>query len=188
MNPIERPFGFSISIDYRVSPEMRIFFDGNVSTYRKQVGVKDEYSTSFWVFEMTDYESHIIGPFTDDAYFYMDTTGLRLGAKYDFPAGGFRPWAGATFGIYSWKADYATVDRTASWGSDSGLVAGPTVMCGVDFLVGSGSRITVFGDFMSPVANPFIEDLFHDGWTWDNAGGSHVMGPYRFGISFGMLN
>lgn len=187
MNPIERPFGFGLSIDYKLAPNMRLFLDGNVTTYRKQVGIEGEYSTSFWVYEMTGYESHIIGPFTDDAYYYMDTTGMRLGLKYDFPAKGFRPWVGAGFGIYSWKADYATADHSASWGSDSGTVAGATFLCGVDFFIGSGSMITIFGDFTSPVANPVIEDLFQDGWTWDNSGGSHVMGPYRFGISFGLL-
>jgi len=187
MNPIERPYGFGLSVDYKISPSMRLFLDGNFSTYRKQVGVKDEYSTSFWVYEMTDYESQIIGPFTDDAYFYMNTTGMRLGVKYDLPRKGFRPWLGAGFGIYSWKADYATADQTQSWGSDSGTASGLTFLLGVDLFVGQNSMITLFGDFTSPVANPVINDLFQAGWTWDNVGGNHVMGPYRFGVSFGFL-
>lgn len=156
MNPIERPYGFGMSIDYRVSPAMRLFFDGNFSTFRKQVAVKDEYSTSFWVYEMTDYESHIVGPFTDDAYFFMDTTGMRLGVKYDFQKNGFRPWVGAGFGIYRWTVDYATVDRASSWGSDTGLASGATFLLGVDIFVGKSSMITLFGDFASPVANPLI--------------------------------
>ena len=188
MNPIERPFGFSLAIDYKVGSSMRLFFDGGVSNYRKQVGIKDEYSTSFWVYEMTDYTSHIIGPFTDDAFFYMDTTGMRLGFKYDFQANGFRPWAGLGLGIYSWKADYATPDRGSSWGSDSGMATGATFLLGVDFFLGESTMLTVFGDFASPVANPLVSNLFQDGWTWENSGGSHVMGPYRFGVSLGFRN
>ena len=158
MNPIERPFG-----------------------------IAGQYSSSFWVYEMTGYESHVIGPFTDDAYFYMDTTAMRLGIKYDLRTTGARPWMGVGYGIYSWKAEYATADRTGTWGSDEDLVYGTTFLLGVDLPLGDTSMISVFGDFASPVANEFIEDLFHDGWTWDNSGGSHVMGPYRFGVSFGFL-
>lgn len=187
MNTIERPYGFGLSIDYKVSPSMRLFLDGNVSTYRKQVAVKDEYSTSFWVYEMTGYESQTVGPFTDDAYFYMDTTGMRVGLKYDFAARGYRPWVGAGLGLYSWKAEYATVDRTGTWGSDTGTATGATFLAGVDFFVGKASMITLFGDFTSPVAYPVIENLFNPGWTWDNVGGNHVTGPYRFGVSFGFL-
>jgi hypothetical protein len=187
MNPIERPFGISIAIDYRIAPNMRLFFDGNVSTYRKQVGVAGQYSSSFWVYEMTGYESHVIGPFTDDAFFYMDTTAMRLGIKYDLRTAGARPWMGVGYGIYSWKAEYATADRTGTWGSDDDLAYGATFLLGVDLPIGDTSLITVFGDFTSPVANEFIEDLFHDGWTWENSGGSHVMGPYRFGVSIGFL-
>ena len=68
MNPIESPFGFGLGIDYNLSPTMRLFFDGNFYTYRKQVGAVGEYSSSFWVYEMTDYESHFIGPFEEDAF------------------------------------------------------------------------------------------------------------------------
>lgn len=112
---------------------------------------------------------------------------MRLGAKYDFQKNGFRPWVGVGFGIYRWTVDYATVDRASSWGSDTGLASGATFLLGVDIFVGQGSMITLFGDFASPVANPLIDDLFHEGWTWDNVVGNHVMGPYRLGVSFGVL-
>lgn len=185
MNPMQRPFGIGIGIDYKLSPNLRVFLDGNVTTFRKLVGIEGENSASFWVYEMTGYESHEVGPFTDDAYFYMDTSGGRIGVKYDFPAKKARPWVGAGLGIYSWKAEYATDDRGGTWGSDDGIATGMTFLAGVDFLLGNATVISLFGDFASPVANPVIEDLFHDGWTWDNVGGNHVMGPYRFGVALG---
>ncbi|MEW6412590.1 MAG: hypothetical protein AB1483_08975 [Candidatus Zixiibacteriota bacterium] len=192
MNPIESPYGFGLGIDYNLSPSMRLFFDGNFYTYRKQVGVAGEYSESFWVYEMTDYESHYIGPFEEDAYFYMQTTGLRVGVKYGILSKGMRPWAGAGFGFYAWKADYMTADRTKTWGGDSGTIAGPTFLLGVDFILGRDSKspivVTLYGDFASPVANETITDLFQDGWTWENTTGNHVMGPYRFGLSIGFMH
>ena len=51
-------------------------------------------SESNWVFEQTGYSSRFI-TFSEDAYFYMDTTGFRIGAKYSVPLGGMRLWAGA---------------------------------------------------------------------------------------------
>ncbi|PWB72184.1 hypothetical protein C3F09_07000 [candidate division GN15 bacterium] len=190
MNPIESPFGFGVSFDYNVTPKMRLFIDGNAYSYRKQVGVAGENSESFWVYEMTDYETHYLH-FDDDAFFDMRTAGFRLGVKYDLPRGNMRPWFGMGVGVYSWKADYCTADRTKSWGSATGTTFGPTFLCGVDFMFARSSRhpfmLSVYGDFASPVVKPVIDNLFIDGWTWDNSGGNHVMGPYRFGVSLGIF-
>lgn len=191
MNPMENPYGFGLSLDYNLAPKMRLFLDGNVYSYRKQVGVAGELSESFWIYEMTDYSTHYL-MFNDDAYFDMQTAGFRLGVKYDLPRGNLRPWVGAGVGIYSWKAAYNTADRSKTWGSASGTVSGVTFLCGVDFLVLKSSKhplmVSLFGDFASPVVNPVIDNLFQDGWTWDNSGGNHVMGPYRFGLSIGFLH
>ena len=190
MNPMESPYGFGLGVDYNISPKMRIFLDGNVYSYRKQVGVAGELSESFWVYEMTDYSTHYL-MFNDDAYFDMQTAGFRLGVKYDLPKGNLRPWFGAGIGLYSWKADYCTADRSKSWGSASGTVTGATFLLGGDFIVLKSAKhpvmLSLFGDFASPVVNPVIENLFLDGWTWENSGGNHVMGPYRFGLSIGFF-
>lgn len=189
MNPIESPFGLGLSFDYNVSPKMRLFIDGNAYSYRKQVGVAGENSESFWVYEMTDYETHYLH-FNDDAFFDMRTVGFRLGMKYDLPKGNTRPWFGMGVGVYSWKADYCTADRSKSWGSASGTTVGPTFLCGIDYIFSRTSKhpmmISFYGDFASPVVKPVIDNLFLDGWTWNNSGGNHVMGPYRFGVSFGI--
>ena len=189
--PIESPYGFGLSIDYNIDPSLRFFFDGNFYTYRKQVGIEGQNSSSTWIFEMNDYETNLIS-FNEDAYFYMQTTGLRFGAKYSFQKNNFRPWVGAGIGFYAWKADYATADRSGSWGSDNGTTTGVTFLFGVDYIFNRESKrpmiITFYGDMASPVANPVIDDLFNDGWTWDNAGGNHIMGPYRIGLSIGFLH
>lgn len=189
--PIESPYGFGLSIDYNISPSLRLFFDGNFYTYREQVGIEGQNSASSWVFEMNDYVTNLIS-FNEDAYFYMQTTGLRFGVKYGFQKESFRPWVGAGIGFYAWKADYATADRSGSWGSDNGTTTGVTFLFGVDYIFSRESNnpimITIYGDLASPVANPVIDDLFHDGWTWNNAGGNHIMGPNRFGFSIGLFH
>ena len=189
--PIENPYGFGLSIDYNINPSFRLFFDGNIYTYRRQVGIEGQNSASFWVFEMNDYETNLIN-FTEDAYFYMQTTGLRLGFKYSLLKDSFRPWVGTGIGFYAWKADYATADRSGSWGSDNGTTTGVTFLFGVDYIFNPESKnpimITFYGDMASPVAKPVIDNLFQDGWTWDNSGGNHIMGPYRFGLSIGFFH
>ncbi len=189
--PIESPFGFGLSIDYNIDSSLRLFLDGNVYTYRKQVGVEGQSSTSPWVFEMNDYATNLIN-FTEDAYFYMQTTGFRFGVKYGIQKNNFRPWVGAGIGFYAWKVDYGTADRSGSWGSDNGTATGVTFLLGVDYIFSRESKspimITFYGDLSSPVANPVVENLFHDGWTWDNAGGNHIMGPYRIGFSIGFFH
>jgi len=169
--PIKSPYGFGLSVDYNVNPSLRIFLDGNFYTYRKQVGIEGQESSSFWVFEMNDYATNLIS-FNDDAYFYMQTTGFRLGVKYGFQKYNFRPWVGTGFGFYAWKADYAIADRSESWGSDNGTATGVTFLFGLDYILGRESKnpmiITFFGDLASPVANPIIYNLFQDGWTYAN--------------------
>jgi len=185
MVPMESPFGFSIILDYATSPEFHLFLDGTVSTYQKLVAKKDGYGTGFWVYEQTGYTSHDVGPFPENAYFFMDTTGFRLGGKYAMP-GAISPWVGLGFGFYSWTAAFLTADRTKTWGSDSGYVSGITYLLGIDFRPASNSFVfSIYFDGASPVANPKIYNLFGNGWTWDNVAGSNVMPPYRFGIMLG---
>ena len=146
-------------------------------------------SESDWVFEQSGYTDRYIA-FSEDAYFFMDTTGFRIGAKYSIPLGGMRLWAGAGVGYYYWKASYMTQDKSATWGSDDGYVWGMTYLAGIDIRLPSlgenASFISVFADLASPVAYPVIYDLFNNAWTWENAGGNHIMGPYRFGAAFTM--
>lgn len=188
-NPLDKSYGFGVTIENSVGTNLRIFLDGNYYIYRKLVAEEGLRSWSHWVFENNDYGSWYTGTFTKDAYFDMEATGFRVGAKYAFVKKNFRPWVGLGVGIYSWKASYMTSDRKKTWGFDSGFIGGVTYLVGVDFIVNISETdkfvLTFFGDFASPVANPKIENLFYNGWTWENSGGNHIMGPYRFGVSIG---
>jgi hypothetical protein len=190
MNPIDAGWGMGVEIEYAVAPYLRVFADGNYFTYKKQVGIAGQYSFSDWVWEMTGYGSNQLGPFDKDAYFYMDATGFRAGAKLVLPAGRFAPWVGAAYGYYMWTATYGTADRSGMWGQATGYLWGLTYLAGVDWNLalspGNDMILRVYADLASPVAFPVIENLFNPGWTWDNSGGNHIMGPYRFGIALGM--
>jgi hypothetical protein len=190
MVPMDFGYGLGVLFEYGTSFGLRPFADITVNRAQKQVARVGEYSSSEWVFEQTDYSSHEIGPFSEDAYYTMDTFGARVGAKLAFPIGNMIPWIGAGYGYYNWTVDYGTKDREGTWGSASGEVWGPTVLGGVMFNLFPNDPdpmlISLMVDAMSPVAYPIIENLFRDGWTWDNPGGNHVMGPYRFGVQIMM--
>jgi hypothetical protein len=174
-NPIDFGYGFGLSVEYRLAPSMRLFLGGSHS--------------SFWVYEMTGYTTNQLH-FNDDAFMYMDTTGFRLGAKLVLPGSGIQPWIGAGFGYYRWDAAYMTGDRSSTWGSDGGYAWGLTYLGGVDIRVfevgGNGLWLTVYTDLAAPAVFPVIENLFQAGWTWDDSGGSPIMGPYRVSAGFAM--
>lgn len=178
----DQAWGFGLAVEYRVSPEVRVFADGGIYQQEKLVAREGEYGSSFWVYEQTGYTTHDIGPFPEDAYYYTDTSAIRLGAKYVLPLGGFSPWVGATFGVYSWTATYGNEDRSGKWGQDTGLVTGFTFLAGADLALGDRASIGLFADLASPVARVEMEDLFQDGWTWTAEANQHVVAPYRFGL------
>ena len=190
-DPYDLSWGVGLSLEYRVTPEISLFLDGNHYSYRKLVAEQGGYGTGFWVYEMTGYSSFLVGPFSDDAHFTMDSTGFRLGAKLGMPMGVLRPWIGAAVGFWYWSAGFFTADRTGTWGSGAeGYVWGYSLLGGLDWTLemspGNPVIVTLFADLMSPAVFPVITNLFQPGWTWDNAGGNSIMGPYRIGIGFAM--
>lgn len=137
-----------------------------------------------------DYSDHYTPEWTqENVYMNMSATGFRLGVKYGKDIKNFQPWAGIYYGIYSWRCNFLNKKKSSSWGTDEGYVAGLTYSIGVDFHIKESSAgkdlfiVTLFGEGASPVANPEISDLFYSGWTWTNAGGNHIMGPYRIGLA-----
>ncbi len=175
--------------DYRLEKNVRLFADLYKNHYRKLVAEEGGYGSGIWVFEQTDYNSHEVGPFKTEVHFHMTTNSLRVGPKLDFPLKNGLLWVGAGVGVYNWRVSYGTLDKAKTYGTASGSVTGLTYLAGIDaYLVRTRKDmvvISVFVDLASPVAYPKIEDLFLDGWTWDNVGGSHVVTPYRFGLSLG---
>lgn len=187
-NPIDSGWGAGLTVDYAPIPVIRFFLDGNYFTYRKQVGIAGQNSSGEWVFDMTGYSTNQLH-FSQDAYFDMDTVGFRAGVKAVLPLGNLQPWAGAAYGYYHWNASYDTQDRTSSWGSASGYVWGLTYLAGIDWWLShsekAGLFVRLYADLAAPVVSPVINNLFNQGWTWNNSGGNNIMGVYRFGVAIG---
>jgi len=118
--PFDGSYGFGVVLEYKINPSIRLFLDGNFYTYKRLVAEKGGYGNSGWVYEQSGWESPYIGPFEKDCYFYMDTTGFRIGTKYVFLPGQIQLWVGIGAGIYHWIATFGTGDRTGKWGSDAG--------------------------------------------------------------------
>ncbi|MCK4771777.1 MAG: hypothetical protein KAT18_02575 [Candidatus Latescibacteria bacterium] len=194
--PYDSGFFMNMSLDVNAGSGLRLFFGMAGNIQRKLLARAHGVGNGLWVFEQSGYESHSIS-FADtdyDVHMFMDTAGFRLGAKLAPPnSGTFVPWVGISAGIYLWTVDFANTARDRSYGSDKGVATGITYMGGIDLRIPISGRkekrkyviLTPFVDLASPVAYPKIENLFLDGWTWDNVGGSHVMGPTRFGVMLG---
>ncbi|MBN2666853.1 MAG: hypothetical protein JXR67_10100 [Bacteroidales bacterium] len=190
LDPSEGGYGFGVAIDYTLMPGLRLVLDGTYSTYKRLVAENGVQSTSEWVFEMMDYLDHFTPAWAqDDVFMNMTSTGFKLGLKYGKDIRNFQPWFGLYYGYYSWQCNFLNKDKSSTWGSDEGYVGGLTYAVGIDFHIKGGTNnqdlfiLTVFGEGASPVANPEINDLFYTGWTWNNAGGNHIMAPYRLGIA-----
>lgn len=180
INAPETSYSFGVVLDYAVTPQIHAFLDGGLYSQSVDVAEEGGYASSFWVYEQTGYSTHDIGPFENDVRYFMDTTALRLGARYVLRLGKVEAYAGATFGLYAWTATYGTPDRKSKHGQGKGTVTGSTILLGADVPVGDLFTFGVYADLTSPAADVEIEDLFRDGWTWRT--GHHVMGPYRWGF------
>ncbi len=195
--PYDSGFIVNMSLDVTVSPSLRLYLGMAGNVQRKLLARAHGLGNGLWVLEQSGYESPSISFETvdDDVNMFMDTAGFRLGIKLNPPKSGtFVPWVGISVGVYLWNVDFANLARDSSYGRDNGVVTGITYMGGIDMKIAISNNsekqkyliLTPFIDLASPVANPMIDDLFMDGWTWDNIGGSHVMGPTRIGIMLGI--
>ncbi len=190
--PYDISYSFGAGIDYELLPKLlpnfKLFLDGSFNTWNQLLAKKDGYGVGSWVFEQDDYEDARIGPFPMDVSYYMDTFDLRIGAKYFLPVGKekkIQPWVGAGYGIYSWQATIGNKKEESMYGQTSGLVGGISFLGGVDLVV-NNFILRAFVDYGVPVVNPKIEDLFVDGWTFENIGGEHAVAPYKFGAAIGI--
>jgi hypothetical protein len=173
-----------VSLETAIASQIKLFIDGNTAMQKTPVASSGGYANSFWVYEMSGYTSHDVGPFSTDVNAVIQGTGFRLGAKYFISDSGmFQPWIGLGYGIYTWSFDYLNSERTKSYGKATGTVTGLTYLLGVNLEVDDKTNIVLFGDLASPVASPKIDNLFNAGWTWENPGLNHIFGPYRVGIA-----
>ncbi len=183
--PYDLAYSFGIGMDYKLLPSFALFIDGGFSSWKKLIAEKNGYSAGAWIWEQSGYEDARIGPFPMDTYYYMDATSLRAGARYIPSKGKIEPWIGVGYGVYAWQATIGNRKEEKKYGQNSGLVGGLTFLGGVD-LNFKDFIFRIFGEAASPVANPKIENLFQKGWTFENTGGEHILGPYRFGIGIGV--
>lgn len=187
--PYDSNWGLGIALEYRATDELVLFFDGGMNRWEQLLVKKDGYMVGDWIFEQSGYEYNIIGPFDMDTYYNMDATRMRIGAKYyPYPKGSFQPWVGAAFGAAAWEAVIGNRAEGKKYGTkSSGItpIGGPFLLAGIDFVIDE-FVFRIYFDGGSAVAYPKIENLFYTGWTFENTGGEHVTGPYKFGVAIGM--
>lgn len=183
-------FGYGLNINYNFSKSVSVFFDGTIFSRKTPGAYQGGYGTSLWVFEMNQYNTNLIGPFSDDAYYFVNGTGLRLGIKGYLSRKKIQPWFGLSYGFYSWNVGYYTEDKKKTWGSAGGTMGNLHYMnFGVDIISRDlGIGATIFFDFGSPVTKFKIDDLFNDGWNYNSQEGIHLMGYNRIGISLMFIN
>jgi hypothetical protein len=180
--------GFGVKIDYRIIELIALSFDINNYTSTTPVAEAGGYASSDWVWRMNDYDTRLIGPFPNDAYYNITTTGFRLGLKiYPMKKEQIQPWYGIYYGYYAVNLGIYTKDEKSHWGSSDLNTGGLTFMnFGVDFWNKTKSfGGTGFLELGSPVVrNYLIENCLHTGWTFEDFGeGTHIFGYTRVGIS-----
>lgn len=183
-------YGLGLTIDFPVSKNFNIFFDGNTYNYNILLGKQGTDAHSTWADEqmVTHWDEpdapHInyVHNLPTDVYFDMQATGFRIGGKYLlFNGKKIRPWVGAGFGFYAWEANYCNKKKDKTYGNDKGYATGISMLAGVNFELFDGLTLTPFIDLGSPVATYKIEGLFYD--QWDIEYNAHIMGTNRIGLS-----
>lgn len=175
--PYDLSYGFGIGLDYRILKFLAIFFDGGFQTWHKLLAEKDGYGFGQWVWEQSDYTNAVIGPFPMDTYYYMDTTTMRLGARYIL--------SGGAIGLYAWQATIGNKEKELKYGTPgSGLSVGYSLLAGIDFTAGD-IVFRVYGDYGSAAASLKITDLFNTGWVFENTGGENIAAPFKAGLAVG---
>ena len=184
-------FGFGIDIDYHVSPYIGIHFDIRNLKRKTPIAYNGGYATSDWVWEMTNYNQRLVGPFDEDVDYIVNSTTARLGIKfYPLKTKKVSPWVGLFYSYSTYNLDIYSSDKLHTYGKSSGDVWEKAFYnFGVDFWDTNKSvAITLFVELSAPVARDFqIEDCLVDGWVFQDYGeGTHLYGYNRFGISINM--
>jgi hypothetical protein len=179
-------WGAGAGIEYRFMDSLAGGIDFGLSSWEKLLAKKDGYGVGEWVWEQSDYTDARVGPFPMDVKYYMDTIFMRVGAKY-YPMDGIvQPFIGASLGIYTWDAVIGNRGEEKKYSEiSSGISSSISYQFGIDFVFDEFA-LRIFADMATAVGNPEFENLFVNGWTFENTGGEHVQGPTRFGIALGM--
>jgi len=185
----EMGYGISGYALYGLSDEWKIFFEIGYSDRRILCARKDEYGVGKWVSDVSgDTTNNFYGPFDNDVYFYMDTFIIRPGIKYYVQTDrNVTPWFGLGLSIYPWNASYMSGDRSKTWSSTNGVCLNFNFLYfGFDMKIDFGEKETVilslFTDIGAPAVKLKFNNLFQDGWTYENNEGEEVVSTYKFGI------
>ena len=187
--------GFGVNLGFRITEFLGLHFDINRYDSKTPVAYAGGYATSDWVFEMNDYGSRLIGPFSENANYIISTTGMRLGLKLYAPLKKMKqiqPWYGIYYGYYSVTLGVYSEDKKSTYGNTNEDVTGLTYLnVGVDFWDKSQSfGGTIFAEFGSPVVRNYsIEDCLHSGWVFQDYGeGTHLFGYNRIGLTLNFVS
>lgn len=179
-------WGAGMGIEYRLMDSLSGGIDFGLSSWEKLLVKKDGYGVGNWVWEQNDYMDARVGPFPMDVKYYMDTIFIRFGAKYYPMHGIIQPFIGASLGIYAWDATIGNRGEEKKYSDiSSGFSSSVSYQLGIDFVFDEFS-FRIFADMATAVGNPKFENLFVNGWTFENTGGEHLQGSYRLGIALGM--
>jgi len=180
--------GFGMLYNYRFMKNLSLFFDFNIYTRRTPLAYAGGYATSPWVAEQNNYTTDLIGPFDQDAFYKVRTTGFRLGLRYylrhDKP---FDPWIGSYWGYYAVEHGVYNKDNTITWGKGFDYVSGISMLnAGIDFwdkLKTIG--LSIFVEIGAPADRNYkIENCLTTGWTFVDYGeGEPIFGYYRIGVA-----
>ncbi len=188
--PIKKSYGLGLTIQRRIAGNFSLLFDFNTYNYNIFLASQGTDVQSIWT--VAESATHWDEPgapqilyvhdLPTDVHFDMQATGFRLGGKYAFTDKKVQPWVGLAFGFYEWEANYFNPEKDKTYGGDRDYIFGLTYLGGVDFEITNDIIITAFADLASPVAEYTIEGLFYDQWDITDYQ-SHIMGPYRFGVT-----
>ena len=185
--PYDFSFSFGMGLDYRVTRFLSIFFDGGYNTWKMLLAEKDGYAYGEWVAEATNWTNAVVGIFTMDTYYYMDTTSMRLGARYIVSEGTLQPWVGAAGGVYAWEATIGNRDEGLKYGNpSSGFSPGYSILAGIDFVF-EDTVLRLYGDYESALGNPQFTGLLENypDAVFSDTAREFVTGLYKAGCAVG---
>ncbi|MGB4292889.1 MAG: hypothetical protein WBJ37_08400 [Bacteroidales bacterium] len=180
--------GFGVIFNYRFMKNLSLYFDGNMYTRRTPVAYSGSYAESSWVAEQNDYSTNLVGPFDQDAFYKVKTTGFRLGLRgylrHDKPVD---PWIGLYWGYYGVNHGVYNKNNSTTWGNGYDYVSGISLLnAGIDFWDKSRTiGFSIFVEIGAPADRNYkIENCLHSGWTFTDYGeGEPIFGYYRIGFA-----
>jgi len=180
--------GYGIIFNFRFMKNVSLFFDGNMYTRKTPVAYSGSYASSNWVSEQTGYTTNKIGPFDEDAFYKIKTTGFRLGLRgylrHDKP---LDPWVGLYWGYYGVSHGVYNKSDSKTWGNAYDYVSGISLFnAGLDFWNKSKTfGFSIFVELGAPGDRNYkIENCLHSGWTFTDYGeGEPIFGYYRLGFA-----